>query len=374
MAINAEKQDGLYFLSQLLINENYCINSNEEQHTIHGLMLNIWLRQLYLLLLKPYEVEPSDIMNYDYKCTPNEIQSFLDRTTLDRYSVLSKKWFDLVPKLLLEEYDQLSTNKMERLETFYKDEKGFNDLQWNSMHDSILKSEEEIRNRLRDLPLLFLEALQLQYIFGIMTLPGDFSRRVELLTDNLMLFANVTEGGSHNYVLFRGFTKYPLQIVPRVTLREFCNFLEYMFDGENENQKMRAICRNLIQQTINSIAYSKAIVRNTENQHLRRSINGIMELIIDNQDFFPKVMEEYEPQDEYMKYGNESFKVKTLRRKDFTETPIKDGKEPKKEKTEIEEMRLLNKVKGTLEALFAKVRKTKNQPKNGIVDAGFVEN
>ena len=368
---NFENPDYLYKLAQVVIDKEYY---KEPKNDINLDLVKIWYGQVYMELLKPYEVTPSTFTNYNYRLNSLEAEEYLNHDLLEKYMALSNKWFNLVPEILNERFQSIMDNEMDRLETFYRGERGLKVEQWESMKDAIQKSNGAIYERLETLPLLFLQALQLQYIFGIQTLPFDFGERITLMTNNLMLFSSTHEGGAQNYVLFKGFFKHPLQVTGKGKISDFCNFLNYIIDGENNNLRLQQICDNLIVQTINSIAYSKAIERNTENEQLRKALNLFQELVIDNQDFFPQIMEEYDTEEQWFKYGRDKFKTKVLSRKSISETIDRDDIKPKKEKTQMDEFYKFKQIKGILEEHFAKIRGTKNQPKNSIVDAGFIAN
>lgn len=367
-------KDSLCILAETLIKEGYCKDRYVKINEIHFSILDIWLRQIYMYLLNTYDVSVDTFIYYTYHVTEKDANQFFNKELLEKYMLISKKWFNLMTEILNRQFGIKTDKKNQQLHEFYTEEKGFDNIQWERMNDSIKLNDADIFDKLQETPILFMEALQLQYIFGVQTLPSDFTRRISLLTDNQMLFANTEDGEPHNYVLFKGFNKHPLQIITPISFEEFCQFLEYMIDGENGYLRLQRICDNLITQTINGIAYRNSFKRNAENQQMRKSISSVMELIVENQDFFPEIMEEFEPQEQWFKYGNESFKAKVLNRKNIPEITEDEEKKPKKEKTVMDEFRVLNKFKDILEAHFAKIRKTKNQPKNSIVDAGFIEN
>ena len=379
MAVEPNRPDMIYKLCETLIREEYCKNPDNDIKTIHRYVTDIWLRQIYMDLLLTYELTPESIQNYTYHLTDVEADEYLNQQVLEHYMYVSRKFYELVPRILKEQYNLLTTDKIDQLKNYYMNHENFTELQWQAMLEKIMKNNEPTQARLEIVPRKFLEALQLQYLFGIQTLPSDFAERVEILQDNLMLFAPVVEGGPQNYVLFRGFVKHPLMIIRRGLLSQFCMFLDLMFDTENNNVLLRRVCDNLIYQTINSISYSKAIVRNTQNDTLRKSIGSLQELIIENQDLFPKLMEEYDVKEDWVKFGKESIKMKVFEKKvlpeeEYTDVSIDEEKKPKKNDTELDQIQLTKRIKEGLETLFKKIRKTKNQPKNGIIDAGFLEN
>lgn len=367
-------KDSLCILAKTLIKEDYCKDRYVKMNEIHFSILDTWLRQIYMYLLNTYDVSVDTFIYYTYHVTEKDANQFFNKELLEKYMLISEKWFNLMTEILNRQFRIKTEKKNQQLHDFYTEEKDFDRIQWSYMSDSIKINDSEIFDKLQETPNLFMEALQLQYLFGVQTLPFDFTRRIKLLTDNHMLFANTADGEPHNYVLFKGFNKHPLQIITPISFEEFCQFLEFMIDGENDYLRLQRICDNLITQTINGIAYRNSFKRNAENQQMRKSISSVMQLIVENQDFFPEIMEEFEPQEQWFKYGNESFKAKVLNRKNIPEITEDEEKKPKKEKTIMDEFRVLNKFKGILEAHFAKIRKTKNQPKNIIVDAGFIEN
>lgn len=377
MAVEPNGPDMIYKLCETLINEEYCRNPDDDIKTIHRYVTDIWLRQIYMDLLLPYELLPSNFPNYTYHLTDAETDQYLNQQILERYMYISRKFYDLVPRILKEQYGLLTTTNIEKLKNYYITHENFTELQWQAMLGKIEENNALTLARLETLPKKFLEALQLQYLFGIQTLTSDFETRVGILQDNLMLFAPVVEGGPHNYVLFRGFVKYPLMISVRKTLTNFCDFMEMMFDSENNNERLKRVCDNLIYQTINSTSYSRAIVRNTENNVLRKSIGSIYELIATNQDLFPKLMEEYNVKEEWVKFGKESVKMKVFEKKVIPEevileVPMDEEKKPKKNNTDLDQIQLTKRIKEGLEKIFGKIRKTKNQPKKGTIDAGFL--
>ena len=145
-----------------------------------------------------------------------------------------------------------------------------------------------------------------------------------------MLFESVIKGGAQNYVLFKGFIKKIPSVTQRITLKEFCNLIKFIIDGENEHRRLEIVCDKLIQQVINAIAYSRAIIRNTENEILQYSNYVIQAHLIENIDKFPFINENYYVDSEWIRIPGtkEKAKMKVLK--------------PKKELTEDQRIHLAN--------------------------------
>ena len=140
-----------------------------------------------------------------------------------------------------------------------------------------------------------------------------------------------------------------------------------MIDGENEYRRLEIICYKLIQQVINGIAYSRAIVRNTENEILQYSNYLIQAPLIENIDKFPFIDENYYVDSEWIRIPGtkEKAKMKVLK--------------PKKELTEDQRIHVAKEFAKNLEKLLGTekdqdIKIIKNQPKKINLDAGFMEN
>ena len=358
-----EEKDSLKKLCTIIINEHLFDRENEN----HGYIINSWLKLLYIKLLEPYGLTPSNFINYNFYLAHDELWSYEDKNILEYYINESDRYFRIMPEVIINRFENMNEINLENLRNYYIKEEGFNQEQWFLMKTKILEKKDEIRIEIEEIPLKFMQALQLQYLFAIGVLPLDFIDRLEKLTEQSMLFESVIKGGAQNYVLFKGFVKKMPSIAQRILLRKFCDLINFIIDGENEYRRLEIICDKLIQQVINGIAYSRAIVRNTENEILQYSNYIIQAPLIENIDKFPFINENYYVDSEWIRIPGtkEKAKMKVLK--------------PKKELTEDQRIHVAKQFAKNLEKILGTeidqdIKITKNQPKKTNLDAGFMEN
>lgn len=328
MAQQEPIKDQIHKLIQTIRDTHRGLDGKPEEQTTNWCIIKIWLKYIYLNLLQCYDFTPEMFHPYEYSPSISFIEEFQNPDIMNRYIAVSQTFFKEMRLMLMEEIENLTTNRLEKLKHYYMEEseKPLNETQWDILETNILTNNKEISEKLEVLPQEFMEALQLQFLFGICVLSTDFKTRLEVLSKNKMLFAPRFEGDFQNFVLFRGFNRRIPTVVSNCSLMDFIKVIETILDGEHDENRLREVCDNLIIKIIHGICYSKAIERNALNQELQESLDILDNFIIKNKEQLPETVqmeidEEYETVDVWRKRKDGNVKVEVLKPK-HTETQI----------------------------------------------------
>lgn len=315
----------------------------DTNHTTPDILVQktrIWLRMAFLVLKKPYIDTTRDYI-------PDEATA-MQYITNESYIPVCNEFYKALDAALTEQLRIFTEKKKEWLLEYYESKNvKLNFITEEDLETRVQNSMSEILEAVRILPERLMGALQLQYLFGFGVLSPDFLERVQNTEAPPMVFARTATGGFQNYVLFRGFTAKSAGHSQSVTLTEFCALLATLIDSRNGGRVMKYLCKNLILETVNAIAYSKAIQRNYDNRVGLEAFTMIADFMQENRDIFPSSLEEFETVTVEDRHGSEVWR--------HTDVDYKESVKPKKSGAPAQ-IEFVSMVKDTLDAFVRRYR------------------
>ena len=311
-------------------------NTNHTDYDILVQKTRIWLRMAFYVLKKPY----NDSMRDYIPDVTTARQYIVDES----YVPISTEFYKALDAALTEQLQTFIDKKKEWLLEYYESKKvSLNFITEEDLENRVQNSMSEIMEAVRTLPERFMGALQLQYLFGYGVLSPDFLTRVQNTDAPPMVFARTSTGGFQNYVLFKGFTARRPGVSNVISLNEFCVLLTTL----SNTRVMQYLCKNLILETMNAIAYSKAIQRNYDNRVGLEAFTMIANLMQENRDIFTEPLEEFETVTVEDRHGSEVWK--------HTDVDYKESVKPKKSGAPAQ-IEFVSMVKDTLDAFIRRYR------------------